>query len=152
MNIRDQLSGLFWLTISIFVCAVSLWDNVGTFSHPGPGFLPFWSGLSLGTLSIILIVASYLKEKGEGEIKNLWKGVEWGKVISVFTSLFIYVILLPQLGYLITTFGLMTFLFGVIRRPRLWIHMMSGLITVLITYIVFYVWLNVQLPKGILSF
>lgn len=152
MNLRDQLSGLFWLGISIFVCVESLQCSIGTFQYPGPGFLPFWSGVTLGTLAIILMAASILKKRGEGRITNLWRGMEWNKVIMVLASLFIYAILLPRLGYLIMTFGLMTFLFGIIGKSRLWINGMIGLITVLVTYVVFYVWLNVQLPKGIFSF
>jgi hypothetical protein len=91
-------------------------------------------------------------EKKETKVRGLWKGKEWDKVILVIASLFIYTFLLPRLGYLITTFVLMAFLFSLIGRPRLWIQGVSALITVLITYIIFYMWLDVQLPKGIFSF
>ena len=149
---RDQLSGFFWLAISIFVCVEAFRVDIGTFRSPGPGFLPFWSGIILGILAIILVVNAILKKKKEGEITNLWKGTEWSKVILVLASLFIYSILLSKLGYLITTFGLMILLFGIIEKPRLWIQVVSALITVLVTYVMFYVWLKVQLPEGVFRF
>ena len=78
--------------------------------------------------------------------------MEWHKVIIVLASLFIYAILLPSLGYLIATFGLLALLFGIMSRQRLWIPIASALITALLSYLIFYVWLGVQLPKGILGF
>jgi len=152
MNFRDQLSGFFWLVISIFVCVESIKSGVGTFRFPGPGFLPFWSGVALGTFAIILVATDLLKEKVGRKSKNLSEGKKWSNVILVLVSLFAYALLLPRLGYLITTFGLMVFLFSLIGKPRLWIQGVSALITVLATYIIFYVWLDVRLPKGILGF
>jgi len=151
LNLIDQLSGFFWLGISIFVCLDSIRSEIGTYQSPGAGFLPFWSGITLGIFSLILIAKSWI-EKKETKVTSLWKGKEWDKVILVITSLLIYALLLPRLGYLITTFGLMAFLFSLIGRPRLWIQGVSALITVLITYIIFYKWLDVQLPKGIFGF
>ena len=80
---------------------------------------------------------------------DLWKGLKWHKVISVLISLFIYIILLPRIGYLIMTFGLLVFLFSIIERSKLWIQLVFAFVTVMATYIIFYVWLDVQLPKGI---
>ena len=106
----------------------------------------------MGTFAIILVTTDILKKKVGPKNKNLWKGKKWSNVILVLVSLFAYALLVPGLGYLITTFGLMVFLFSLIGKPRLWIQGVSALITVLATYIIFYVWLNVQLPKGILGF
>lgn len=151
MNIRDLLSALFWLAISIFICVEAIQTSLGTFKYPGPGFLPFWSGVVLGTLAIVLTVKSILEKKRGKRIKDLWKGMEWNKVILVLLSLFIYAVFLTRLGYLITTFGFMVLLFG-LRKSKQWIRWLSALITALATYIIFYVWLEVQLPKGIFGF
>jgi len=151
---KDRMSAIFWLAISLFVCVESIRGDVGTFRHPGPGFLPFWAGVILGTLSVILVVKSILKKGGE-TITDLWKWKGWNKVIKVILvpmSLFIYAIFLPILGYLITTFGLMAFLLSMIGRPKLWIQVTAALIIALISYIIFHAWLNVQLPKGVFGF
>jgi len=127
---------------------MSLRLGIGTFQTPGPGFLLFWSGIVLGILAIILRFLDYSKKKDRGRTMDLWKGLKWHKVISVLISLFIYIILLPRIGYLIMTFGLLVFLFSIIERSRLWVQVVFALITVIATYIIFYVWLDVQFPRG----
>jgi len=126
--------------------------DVGAFHSPGPGFLPFWSALILGTLSILLMVTSILRKKWERGIMNLWKGLEWNKVLWVLFSLFLYPVVLPIAGYLITTFGLMAFLLCIMKRSKVWIMGMSALAIALISYVIFYTLLHVKFPNGIFGF
>jgi hypothetical protein len=70
----------------------------------------------------------------------------------VLGSLYAYAILLQKIGYLLATFGLMILLFCVLERPKWWVGIASSLLTVSLTYLIFYKWLGVQLPKGILTF
>ena len=150
MKLRDLLSGLFWLAISVYVCLEAVRTNVGSFKVPGPGFLPFWGGVSLGTFSILLMISRFLKKRQEGE-ESPWKGIEWQKVIMVLVILFAYAIVLTTLGYLIATFGLMLLLLGSIERTPLWIKLVSSLLIVSLSYLLFSVWLGIPLPKGILG-
>jgi putative tricarboxylic transport membrane protein len=153
MRFRDQLSGLFWLAVSIVVVYIeATQDNIGTIGRPGPGFLPFWSGVVLGVFSIILIVKKSLT-RGDGEkLRASWAGKKWGSVILALISLLIYVALLDKVGFIITTFGLMYILFGIIGKRRPWIQGMGALLAALVSYFVFTAWLDVQLPKGLFCF
>ena len=152
MKLRDLLISLFWAVVSFFVFVDSLKVGIGTFRSPGPGFFPFWLGVTLGLFAILLVIKNILEKRGEDKLTNLWKGLEWKRVIWVLTSLFIYIILLPLFGYIIMTFVLMTILFGIIERPKPWIILSSAIITVLASYFIFYVWFGVQAPKGIFGF
>lgn len=152
MNLRDHLSGFFWVAISIFVCIESIQVDLGTFHNPGPGFLPFWAGVVLGTFSIVLIVTSFLSNREKGKLREMWRGMAWGKVILVLFSLFLYILLLPKIGYIISTFGLLVFISGIIKRSQLWIEIVVPLITVLASYFIFNTWLGIQLPKGLFGF
>lgn len=152
MKFSDQSCCVFWLAISVLVCVESSKVSVGTLHSPSAGFFPFWSGVALGVFSIATMMNSILKKKVDEKAADLWRGMDWHKVILVVIFLFIYAIFLPKLGYLIATFGLMTLLFGIMKRPRLWIQVVSALITVLATYFIFDVWLKVLLPKGIFGF
>jgi hypothetical protein len=149
---RDLLSGLFWLGISIFVCIESIRCGIGTFRSPGPGFFPFWSAVILGTFAVILLVNIRLKKKWKRKIADLWKGVEWKKVIWVLFSLFLYPFVLPIMGYLITTFGLMAFSIAIMGRSKVWVQGVRALIITLVSYVIFYILLSIALPKGILGF
>jgi hypothetical protein len=152
MNRWDQLGSLFWLVISIIVCVESIRARVGTFKNPGPGFLLLWAGVILGIFAIILLTTSILRKRVEDKITNPFKGLDLWKIILVMASLFAYSFLLSWGGYIIMTFGLMVFLFSAIRRGRVWIDVTIALITVLASYIVFFKWLGIQLPRGIFGF
>jgi len=152
MDRRDLLGGLFWLAISIFVGLVSLRDDFGTFHSPGPGFFPFLSAMVLGVFAIILMITSRLKKRWERKLADLWKGLEWKKVAGVLFSLFLYPLVLPFLGYLLATFGLMFFLLGVVGRTRVWVRGVNALMVASASYVIFYMLLNVRLPKGMLGF
>jgi putative tricarboxylic transport membrane protein len=149
MNRRDLLAGLFWLAISLFVVVQSVKSDLGSLHSPGPGFLPFWSAVVLGTLSIILVVTTSLRKKWEGKLVDLWRGLDWLRVIWVLLSLFMYPILLPITGYLITTFMLIGFLLFIGVRSKVWIDVASALAITVISYVIFSVLLDVKLPKGI---
>ena len=153
MNLCDQLTSLFWLAISIFVCLESIRVDVGTPRVPGPGFLPFWAGVVLGTSAIIILVKSISKRYWQKETTNLgMKKKKSVKVVWVLFSLLLYLFLLPIIGYLISTFGLMTFLLLIMGRSKLWIHGLSAIIIVLASYLIFCVLLDVRLPRGVLGF
>ncbi len=75
--------------------------------------------------------------------------MKWHKVIFVAIAMFVYILLLPRMGYLIMTFGLLVFLFRIVERAKLGAEVVFALITVIATYLIFYVWLDVQLPRGL---
>jgi putative tricarboxylic transport membrane protein len=152
MDLRDLLSGLFWLVISGFVCLESARLGTGTLNYPGAGFIPFWSGVILGILAILVIVRGGLKRKGERRITDLWTGVSWGKVIWILFSLFLYCLLLPTMGYIITTFGLMVFLLSIMDRSKAWIVAVSASIIISVSYLGFHILLDARLPKGVFGF
>jgi putative tricarboxylic transport membrane protein len=157
------LTALFWLAISVFVCVEAIRTEIGTLNYPGPGFLPFWSGVVLGTLSIVLMVKSGIG-KNRGMLKKeileklavTWKDTRWSRIIRLFLLFLVYTALFPKLGYLLTTFGLMAYLFeirgGGAGSQRIGIRLASALITAVATYLVFRIWLDVPLPKGIFGF
>jgi hypothetical protein len=149
---RDQVSGLFWLALSILVCVKSYQANLGTFHRPGPGFLPFWSGCVMGGLSLIVVITGLLRKNETGKIATLWREVEWGKVIIALASLFAYAFFLERAGFLVATFGLMIVLLGIVGRTRLWIRIASAFVVVSASYVFFNVWLRVRLPRGIFGF
>jgi small-conductance mechanosensitive channel len=126
--------------------------GVGTFGLPGSGFLPFWSAAILGVLAIILTIKGFNSKRVEQKTIELPREAKRSRVILALISLLAYAILLERAGYLVMTFGLMIFLYMIAGRSKVWIQIVSAAITVLVTYVVFYRWLGVQLPRGIFSF
>jgi putative tricarboxylic transport membrane protein len=152
LNRRDLLASLFWLGISIFVCVLSVRSDVGSLHAPGPGFLPFCAAFVLGALSLVLMVTNYRGKVWQGQLSDMWKGLEWRRVLLVMVALFLYPLLLPLMGYLITTFALILFLLCLVERSKMWIEVASSLAIVLASYFIFFVLLDVKLPKGMFGF
>jgi hypothetical protein len=59
---------------------------------------------------------------------------------------------MPVLGYLISTFLLMTTLFLILERKKIVFVLVSSILTTLVTYFVFSKWLNCQFPDGLFGF
>jgi putative tricarboxylic transport membrane protein len=151
-NSADLLSGFFWAGVSIFVAVESFRLNVGTFHNPGPGFLPLCSAVIFGALGFVLIVTNIRKKRWERRAGDLWKHVEWKKVVWVVLSLFLYAFLFSKIGYLLATVGEMTFLLRITRRSKMWIpEIASALMIALASYLLFRVLMGIQLPKGLLE-
>ncbi len=153
MRTYDRRIGLFWLVLATYVCIASVRMGVGTLRNPGMGFMTFGSSALLGILSLILLLRTFSSEKKE-EIKagSVFVGRLWKRVLWVFIALLVYSEVMPWLGYLISTFLLMSFLYGVVRGQRWWWVLVSSLITTIVTYYVFSILLNCQFPAGLLGF
>jgi len=151
MERRDLLSSFVWFTIAIYVFLTSIRLGVGAFNHPGPGFLLFWSSIFFAFFTFLLVITNLLAKKNTVRLVYSWKGVKWGNVITVIISLIIYTMVLTKLGYLLATLGLMIILFG-IGRMKPWVLMISCILTVVLSYFIFYVFLKVPLPRGVIAF
>ncbi len=151
MRNPDQTSSLFWLAIGIGITLGSLKYGFGSLHEPGAGFITLFAGAILSLLSIGLFLSSLRRGEPRKRLGVLWEGLEVGKVFYVLGFLVIYVLVLNHLGFLVSTFLLLSFLFRVKANYRLLkVIVMSVLITGA-SYLLFEVWLKVQLPKGILG-
>jgi putative tricarboxylic transport membrane protein len=150
MKTYDQVSSGFWLLISLAVFVESIRLGIGTLHNPGRGFLTFGTSGILGVLSLVLFAqASIRREKVQPE--SLFAG-KWQRILFVIIVLVLYSWSMPILGYLISTFVLMTLLFWVLEKKKIgWVFVSSFLSTV-VTYLVFSKWLNCQFPDGLFGF
>lgn len=151
MKWKVWTSSLFLIVISILVSLASFKIGIGKSREPGPGFLPFLTSLVLLLLSIIVLIKDLsLSNHAEGE-KNLFSPDHLKKPTSLIILLVGYTLLLKFLGFLITTF-LLIFLMLFIFDPtpkKIWKFIVIGVIAANLCFIVFYKWLQVQLPMGV---
>jgi putative tricarboxylic transport membrane protein len=151
MRNSDQISSLFWFITGIGVTLLSIKYDFGTFLSPGAGFVTFFAGLILSLLSLILFISSWRTREPHKRLKELWEGLDWIKVIYVVSLLVVYTLILKSLGFLISTFLLLTLLFRAKGSyPWLRVTLLSLFITTG-AFLIFQIWLKVQLPKGILE-
>jgi putative tricarboxylic transport membrane protein len=156
MKKRVRLDGLVWLMLGIGLCIGSVKLKLGGFHTPGPGFMPFLSGALLGIFGLILIFPTARSGEGEEakekETSVIWN---WKKLISPFLTLlilFLYLLLLEPLGFILTTFICLFFLFK-LSEPRKWMRpVILSVCTSITSYLVFSVWLQCQFPRGLIKF
>ena len=144
------ISSAFLLLLGFLICEESWRINLGEFRNPGPGFLPFGAGLILGGLALALLVKT-LRGKSSGDKAFRVERSRWTKVSLTLTSIFVYGFLLESVGFLLMTFLVMGFLFRVIE-PQRWRTVIAGaFFSAVGAYLIFEVWLKVELPKGFLG-
>jgi putative tricarboxylic transport membrane protein len=103
---------LFWSALSILACFGAIRLGVGRATDPGSGFIFFWSGLILVVLSLLALAESLRS----GEDANLGTGaMNWWKTTFVLLALLSYAFFLEKLGFVLTTFVLMSFLLAMIE-------------------------------------
>ena len=151
MKRAEQLISFIWILFAIWVCAGSLRLEMGSFSDPGPAFLPFGTGALLGILAIAHFLNSTFRYPRKEAAVLTWSNVHWEKGVYAILALLAYSLLLSSLGYLLDTFWLMFFLFRVLERKKWWVVLMMTTLVIGITYVVFGIWLMVQFPKGFLG-
>ncbi len=149
----DQISSLFWFLLGWVLIFLSYRLGLGTLTHPGPGFLPFWCGLFLCGLSLVVFLRGRLdRRRGlDKALRDLWAGMGWAKGVYVVLALLIYTFAFCHIGFVLSTTLLLIFLFKVIEPEKWWIAIGGAILTSLVCFVVFSLWLDVQLPRGFIE-
>jgi putative tricarboxylic transport membrane protein len=143
----DLVSSLFFSVCGLLIAVGSLGMPIGRLGEPGPGFLPLFIGLLMGILSLALFIRSY--RAGISEKKAFWiDRKQWPKVFATILALMIYAFALRGLGFALVTLLLLVFLFKVIGELSWRVSIIGPLLTTSFFYLLFKVWLEVQLPEG----
>ena len=134
--------------MAVIAYGYSLRDALG----PGAGFFPFWLGLLGAALSVALFVQSWRGHSiGESSQALLPRGEGARRAAALLAGLAIAALLLQPLGFrlamLIFTAGLLLAL-GVRRPVTITVF---ALVSSFGMFHVFYYWLQVPLPIGVLG-
>ena len=148
----DKGTSFFWLFFSIIVSIAAFHLGLGKLSAPGSGFVPFGAAVLLGLLSIVCFLQAVIGQGTIGKAEPIFRGTLWYRVVFVCLALFAYTQAIPFLGYNIMTFLLMTFLFWITGRQKVWRVVVYSFGTTVITYYVFSKSLNLQFPVGPFGF
>lgn len=152
MRWADSLSGIVWLAIGLLIIYGAWRVEIGTFREPGSGLLPLWCGLAIGALALGVIVHDLMRAASEREsTRALWQPVPVRQLTLLVVSLAAYVAVFVPLGFQLSTLALMIALFKILGVRRWMVAGGAAAATVAVAWVVFRLWLNVQLPAGILA-
>jgi len=140
---------LFWVALGILVCYGASRLGVGSASEPGSGFIFFWSGLILVVWSLIALAESL--RDGEEAIREIG-AMNWRKIVLVLLALLSYAFFLEKLGFVLTTFVLMSFLLAMIEGKHWSKSLGVAGAAAAGSFVIFELWLKIRLPHGIFGF
>lgn len=138
------------IALGVAVASAGVGYGWGSLDSPGPGFVPFLAGAAIAGFSAVTLVQTLTK--GWRPPRELWTSLRWRRPFVTTVCLLLYSIVLRDLGFLISTFVLTAYLYRMLEPSRWTATVLAALVTTLGFYLVFQIWLDVQLPRGPLAF
>jgi putative tricarboxylic transport membrane protein len=144
-NAPDVVGGI----VAVIIGLVSLSEGIrlapmGNSAVAGDHTLPLLLGVVMVVLGLLLI---FMPNKADFEVKFPEKTTLL-KMIAVFAVMCGYWAVMTYLGYLLTTWLALIFLYR-IMGPYPWKKsVLFAAVTVAVVYVVFVVWFNTMLPEG----
>ncbi len=91
------------------------------------------------------------QEEKAKRIGQLWAGMNWPKALIVTLALLAYTLTFTYLGFLLGTIALLMFFLKVVDPVRWLTAVGVAILASFISFAVFVLWLQVQLPRGIIE-
>jgi len=148
---RKRIDGslVFFMLVSGAICVESYKLGLGTLSRPLPGFFPFITGAVLGILSMVQF---RLNLSSSGRIEWMGVSIAWRRVLSLVGGLLLYAFIMELIGFSLSTFLFVLFLIRAVEGKP-WLTAGSAALGIAVfMHVVFRVWLQVQLPRGLVGF
>ena len=145
MTRRDRLAAAVLLAFGLIALEEARKLRFGSLARPGPGFFPVVLAAAFSLVCLILLLDA-VRAGDAGPAPGARLG--WRKIVATMVALCLYALVLEPLGFVAATFALLLFFFKALERQRWLVALASSLTTALLTYLVFKVWLNVQLPAA----
>ncbi len=152
MKKADQITAIVLLLFSAFVIEESSKMALYTEFAPSYGFFPFWLGILMAILSILLFVDARRRPDALDEKAPFPSREQFINVVLILASLGVYAFLMEIAGYVIDTLILATILLGVVERENWRTTLVVAVAITAALYVIFQILLGVNLPKSILGF
>lgn len=101
-NQRDFGAGIMFIVVGAFFAIIATQYRMGTAAKMGPGYFPFWLGVLMAFIGLLLLFNS-LSKKTEEEKMPKW---DFKIMLWITGSVVLYGILLPTMGFIFAIFAL----------------------------------------------
>jgi putative tricarboxylic transport membrane protein len=152
LDYYNRIGSIFFGAIGLFFAFYGRVLDIGSWNEPGPGFLPFWAGVTLAVMALFLFIGSFKRNDWPVMPPFFPLADSWKRVLMAFTSLIAYLSLLPYLGFTLITFFFVAFLVRYIF-PQGWSRtLIVAAATTIAARLLFINFLETQLPLGFFRF
>jgi len=144
--------GIFWVVLGVMICILAWTFDLGSLHEPAPGFAAFLSGLFLCSIGIVIIISKTVLKSltnTRPDAVQTFNIIPWRRLAYTIGLLLGYTLFFNALGYILATFLLMYGMFYDWEKKSWASSLLFSILTVLMSYLVFEVWLQCQLPRGI---
>lgn len=141
------------IATAVVILVISAVVVVGTFdlpywseTTPGPAFAPRWVALAGVVIAVLLLLYTLTRKDHEP--------IEWPhdeslrRVLFAGATLWLFLVLLPLLGFVVSGTLFMLSMLLLIQRRRIVPSLITTFVTVGGAYSIFGWWLEIDLPKG----
>jgi hypothetical protein len=154
MKRAEQILGAVLLLFAIYIGYESTLIETGassTNSGIGAGFLPFWLSVGLGISSAVLLGRAVVLPADRFAPAFFIDRSGWMRVIWVFAGYLLAVLVMKPLGMIVSLAILMVTTMPAFGSRSWKVIALAAIITPVCVYVVFGLWLKVDLPMGILE-
>ncbi len=141
-NQRDFGAGIMYMVIGLFFAIMATNYPMGTAAKMGPGYFPFYLGILMFLLGVLVAVKAF---GAKAAIESIPK-FNWRIIAQITGAVVLYGLLLPRLGFLIAVVVLV-FVAASASREFTWKGTaINAAFLVTFTYSVFVLGLKLQFP------
>lgn len=149
MKKNDRITSLLLALLGVYVAFEGYALEIGSLQSPKPGFLVLWAGMILTGLSLLLFIKTFYVPNTIS--LSPWKGLQWQKGFKIIGYLTVYVFVFQSLGFLISTFILLFFLFKSLEPQKWRTALLLSAATTILCFFIFGYFLELRFPEGILK-
>lgn len=151
MDRREGFLSFAALLIGLIIAIASLTHNVGTLARPGPFLLPLLTALCLIVTGFCSLIGAFRGSGRDRVSTDKLFDRSLFNVVAAVVAMGVYSLILPWVGYLLSTFLLLVFLFKT-AGVRRWINVvLTSFLVTSLSYLLFDYALKLRFPPGILS-
>ena len=141
-NQRDFGAGIMYMVIGLFFAIMATNYPMGTAAKMGPGYFPFYLGILMSVLGLLVAVKAF---GAKAAIESIPK-FNWRIMAQITGAVVLYGLLLPRMGFLVAIVVLV-FVAASASREFTWKGTtINAAFLVTFTYSVFVLGLKLQFP------
>ena len=141
-NQRDFGAGIMYMVIGLFFALMATQYPMGTAAKMGPGYFPFFLGILMFLLGILVLLQSF---SAKAAIESIPK-FNWRIIAQITGSVVLYGLLLPRLGFLVAVVVLVLVSASASKEFTWKGSLINAGFLVTFTYSVFVLGLKLQFP------